>query len=89
MLQIEAVSCIDGPPGSGKTNSLREGIVQLVGQVEKVLVSAPSNTAVDNIAKGLILQGVKVLRVCNDSKVDEIVFSHTPEVRLSNSKQQK
>jgi len=56
---------------------------------EKVLVSAPSNTAVDHIAKGLILQGVKVLRVGNASKVDETIFLHTPEGRMANSKEQK
>jgi hypothetical protein len=43
------------------------------------LVSAPSNTAVDNIAKGLIQQGVKLLRVGNASKADETIFTHTPE----------
>src|SRR5205085_2519410 len=56
---------------------------------KKVLVSAPSNAAVDNIAKGLILQGVKLLRVGNTSKVDDIIFNHRPEGKLSNSKQLK
>jgi superfamily I DNA and/or RNA helicase len=56
---------------------------------EKILVSAPSNTAVDNIAKGLVQQGVKLLRVGNASKADETIFAHTPEGKLSNSKQQK
>ncbi len=54
-----------------------------------MLVSAPSNTAVDNVAKGLIAQNIKVLRVGNTSKVDETIFQHTPEGRLSNSKQLK
>ncbi len=53
------------------------------------MVSAPSNTAVDNIAKGLLQQGVKLLRVGNASKADETIFAHTPEGRLANSKQQK
>ena len=43
----------------------------------------------DNIAKGLIQQGVKLLRVGNTSKVDETIFAHTPEGRLANSRQQK
>lgn len=47
------------------------------------------NTAVDNIAKGLVAQGVRVLRVGNTSKVDEMIFMHTPEGKLANSKQQK
>ena len=53
------------------------------------MVSAPSNTAVDNIAKGLLLNAVKILRVGNISKTDAQVFEHTPEGRLANSKQQK
>lgn len=87
--QNEPITIVHGPPGTGKTTTLIEAIQQLIKAGEKVLVSAPSNTAVDNIAKGLIRQGVKVLRVGNTSKVDETIFSHTPEGRLSNSKQQK
>lgn len=87
--QNEEVVIVHGPPGTGKTTTLIEAIVQLIRAGEKVLVSAPSNTAVDNIAKGLLQQGVKVLRVGNTSKVDELIFAHTPEGRLANSKQQK
>lgn len=87
--QNEQITIVHGPPGTGKTTTLIEAILQLIKAGEKVLVSAPSNTAVDNIAKGLILQGVKLLRVGNASKVDEIVFSHTPEGKLATSKQQK
>ena len=85
----EQITIVHGPPGTGKTTTLIEGIIQLIKNGEKVLVSAPSNTAVDNIAKGLIQQGVKLLRVGNASKADEAIFAHTPEGRLSNSKQQK
>jgi ATP-dependent RNA/DNA helicase IGHMBP2 len=85
----EMITIVHGPPGTGKTTTLIEAIRQLIQAGEKVLVSAPSNTAVDNIAKGLIQQGVKLLRVGNTSKVDETIFSHTPEGKLANSKQQK
>lgn len=85
----EDIMIIHGPPGTGKTTTLVEAIVQLVKNEEKVLVSAPSNTAVDHIAKGLMAAGVSILRVGNTSKTDEAVFAHTPEGRLSNSKQQK
>jgi ATP-dependent RNA/DNA helicase IGHMBP2 len=85
----EDILIVHGPPGTGKTTTLVEAIVQLVRSGERVLVSAPSNTAVDNISKGLIVQGIKLLRVGNTSKVDETIFQHTPEGRLSNSKQLK
>ena len=89
VLQNNQITIIHGPPGTGKTTTLIEAVIQLIKNGEKVLVSAPSNTAVDNIAKGLIQQNVKLLRVGNASKADETIFSHTPEGRLANSKQQK
>ena len=87
--QNQKVTIVHGPPGTGKTTTLIEAIIQLIKAGEKVLVSAPSNTAVDNITKGLLAQAVKVLRVGNTSKVDEAIFLHTPEGRLANSKQLK
>jgi len=87
--QNEHITIVHGPPGTGKTTTLIEAIVQLVKAGEKVLVSAPSNTAVDNIAKGLIHQKLKVLRVGNSSKVDEVLFKFTIEGKLSDSNQQK
>jgi ATP-dependent RNA/DNA helicase IGHMBP2 len=87
--QQNAITILHGPPGTGKTTTLIEAVAQLIQQGEKVLVSAPSNTAVDNMAKGLIQKGIAVLRVGNTTKVDEAIFLHTPEGRLANSKQQK
>jgi superfamily I DNA and/or RNA helicase len=85
----ESITVVHGPPGTGKTTTLVEAITQLVNAGEKIIVSAPSNTAVDNIAKGLINQGIKILRVGNTSKVDEVIFSHTTEGKLAGSRQQK
>lgn len=89
IVQNDNITIVHGPPGTGKTTTLIEAILQLIKAGEKVLVAAPSNTAVDNIAKGLIVQGVNVLRVGNTSKVDNTIFLHTPEGKLANSKQQK
>lgn len=89
IIQNENITIVHGPPGTGKTTTLIEGILQLINAGEKILVSAPSNTAVDNIANGLLLQGIEVLRVGNTSKVDEVLFAHTPEGKLANSKQQR
>ncbi|TWI85019.1 AAA domain-containing protein [Lacibacter cauensis] len=86
ILNNEHVSIVHGPPGTGKTTTLIEAIVQLVQKGEKVLVSAPSNTAVDHLAKGLLQQGINLLRVGNATKVDELIFNHTPEGKLNNSK---
>ncbi|MEO7768864.1 MAG: AAA domain-containing protein [Ferruginibacter sp.] len=89
ILQNESITIVHGPPGTGKTTTLIEAIVQLVNAGEKILVSAPSNTAVDNITKGLIAQRLSILRVGNTSKVDAAIFPYTPEGKLANSRQQK
>lgn len=89
VMEHSQVTIIHGPPGTGKTTTLIAAIMELVRSGEKVLVAAPSNTAVDNIARGLIAKNIKILRVGNTTKVDEAVFNHTPEGRLAASKQQQ
>lgn len=89
ILANRRLTVVHGPPGTGKTTVLIEAIMQLIRSGAKVLVSAPSNTAVDNIARGLIKEGAGVLRVGNINKVDEEIFSHTPEGLSAGSRQQK
>jgi ATP-dependent RNA/DNA helicase IGHMBP2 len=89
IVQNQKITVVHGPPGTGKTTTLTEAIAQLVRAGEKVLVSAASNTAVDNIAKTLGRRGLTILRVGNATKVDPEVFSNTPEGKLLHSKQQK
>ena len=89
MLDNSELLVIHGPPGTGKTTTLIEGILQLLKKEDKIIVTAPSNTAVDNIAKGLLTKGITILRVGNATKTDELVFAHTPEGKLANSAAQK
>ncbi|MFT3980829.1 MAG: AAA domain-containing protein [Ferruginibacter sp.] len=89
IIENEELCIVHGPPGTGKTTTLIEAIQQLVAKGEKILVTAPSNAAVDNICKGLLAQGVKILRAGNSGKVDDAVFPYTPEGKLQNSKMQK
>jgi superfamily I DNA and/or RNA helicase len=73
---------VHGPPGTGKTTTLVEVVEQLKDK-KKILVSAPSNAAVDHFAKSLIQRGIKVLRLGNTMKVNEDIWKHTPEGILS------
>lgn len=45
---------IHGPPGTGKTRTLIEVIIQEVKRGNKVLATAESNVAVDNLVSGLV-----------------------------------
>lgn len=89
MVENTSLVILHGPPGTGKTTTLIEGILQLIQQGKRILVTAPSNTAVDNIAKGLVTQGVKVLRVGNSLKVDDLIFPYTPEGKMQEAKEHK
>jgi ATP-dependent RNA/DNA helicase IGHMBP2 len=89
MVQNEQLIVLHGPPGTGKTTTLIEGIVQLILQGKRILVSAPSNAAVDTIAKGLLKNQAKILRVGNTLKVDQEIFPFTPEGKMQDAKEQK
>ncbi len=89
IMQNTGLAIVHGPPGTGKTTTLIEAIRCLVKAGEKILVSAPSNTAVDNIAVGLNAAGLKILRIGNTSKVNEQIFPFTPEGKLVESNQRK
>ncbi|MCD6482766.1 MAG: IGHMBP2 family helicase [Candidatus Aenigmarchaeota archaeon] len=69
--QLEAVSLalgskdfflVHGPPGTGKTRTLIELIIQEVKRGHKVLATAESNVAVDNLVAGLA-DKVKLVRL--------------------------
>ena len=89
VLKNEGLVIFHGPPGTGKTTTVIESIVQLIKMGKRVLVSAPSNAAVDNIAKGLLNNDVSILRVGNISKVDDTIFPFTPEGKMLASKDSK
>ena len=61
-LQQKDLAMIRGPPGTGKTRTLVEIIRQEVRTGGKVLFSAASNTAVDNMAERLESSGVNIIR---------------------------
>ena len=53
-LRQRHLAVIHGPPGTGKTTTLTEVIMQLITRGEKVFCFAPSNVAVDNMFKQLL-----------------------------------
>lgn len=66
---------IQGPPGTGKTGLLKELILLSVSQGERVLVTAPTNAAVDNMVEKLSDTGVNIVRVGNPARISPTVAS--------------
>ncbi len=76
-LEAEDLFLIHGPPGTGKTTALIEVIEQHVKRGEKVLATADSNVAVDNMVDFLNERGVDVVRVGHPARVTETLREHT------------
>lgn len=73
------VLVIQGPPGTGKTGLLKQLIVCAVQQGERVLVTAPTNAAVDNMVEKLSNVGLNIVRVGNPARISKTVGSKSLE----------
>ena len=76
-LSAKDIAIIHGPPGTGKTTTVVELICQAVANGDKVLASAPSNTAVDNLLERLVHHNQNVVRIGHPARVDEKLRQHT------------
>ncbi|KXB07078.1 hypothetical protein AKJ52_01010, partial [candidate division MSBL1 archaeon SCGC-AAA382C18] len=81
---------IHGPPGTGKTITCVEVTRQILRRDKKVLCTADSNTAVDNLVEWLAEAGEKVIRIGHPARVTPMLRKHTlDEVVQQNEKYQK
>ena len=84
ILSANELAIVHGPPGTGKTTTLVQAIKALVKQEnQKILVVAPSNTAVDLLSEKLSEEGLNVLRVGNPARVSERLQRLTLESKMA------
>jgi ATP-dependent RNA/DNA helicase IGHMBP2 len=83
IIAADDVAIVHGPPGTGKTTTLVESIKFLVADGKKVMVTAPSNAAVDHLTRSIANAGVSIVRIGNLAKVEEDTTAHTLDVLLS------
>ncbi|KAH1069927.1 hypothetical protein GLYMA_03G139000v4 [Glycine max] len=68
-LSSKNVFLLHGPPGTGKTTTVVEIILQEVKRGSKILACAASNIAVDNIVERLVPHRVKLVRVGHPARL--------------------
>ena len=86
VLAAQDVAIIHGPPGTGKTTTLVQAILETIRRERRVLVCAPSNTAVDLLTEKLAERGVNVIRMGNPSRVSDLLLHHTLDAQIMEHK---
>jgi len=81
------VVVVHGPPGTGKTTTLVQAIVELLKQNKRILVATPSNAAADHMTKSLLEFTKKVVRVGNIARIDDELEKHTLAMKVQVSEE--
>jgi superfamily I DNA and/or RNA helicase len=82
--QAQDVAVVHGPPGTGKTTTLVQAIVQTIQLEQQVLVCAPSNAAVDLLVEKLSEQDLQVVRLGHPARVTENNLNRTIDAQIAN-----
>lgn len=79
-LASKDIVLIHGPPGTGKTHTLIELILQMLKQGLRLLVCGPSNISVDNVVERLAHHKVPMVRLGHPARLLPGVLEHSLEV---------
>lgn len=82
-VEAQQVAIVHGPPGTGKTTTLVEAVIETLQRETQVLVCAPSNAAVDWISEQLMRRGIHVLRVGNPLRMSDEMLDCSYERRYA------
>ncbi|KAF2838234.1 DNA helicase [Patellaria atrata CBS 101060] len=74
------IALIHGPPGTGKTHTLIELILQILQRKLRLLVCGPSNISVDNIIERLAPHKVPMIRLGHPARLLPSVLNHSLDV---------
>lgn len=83
------IAVLHGPPGTGKTTTIVQIIKQLLKNGEKILVTAPSNMAVDWLSEKLINEKITLIRLGNPVRVSNSIIDNTLESKVTNHPESK
>lgn len=90
IMTADDLAIVYGPPGTGKTTTLVQAILALFNRDgQPILVTAPSNTAVDLLSEKLTDLGLYVLRIGNPARVSERLQDLTLDNRIAEHRDAK
>lgn len=84
-LASREIALIHGPPGTGKTHTLIELILQMIKRGLRILVCGPSNISVDNIVERLSPHKVPIVRLGHPARLLPSVLNHSLDVLTQTS----
>lgn len=84
ILQSEDVAVVHGPPGTGKTRTILASLQYLIADKKKILLIAPSNTAVDVLLGGCAARQWQVVRIGNPVRIADDLKSYALETKVIN-----
>lgn len=90
IVSADHLAIIHGPPGTGKTTTIVQAVKSLLKHDDqKILVVAPSNTAVDLLTEKFAIEGLNVIRVGNPARVSEKLLSATLDHKMADHPEMK
>jgi DNA polymerase alpha-associated DNA helicase A len=84
-LAAREIALIHGPPGTGKTHTLIELILQMLRKNLRLLVCGPSNISVDNIVERLAPHKIPIIRLGHPARLLPSVLNHSLDVLTQTS----
>ena len=72
-LNEPVLSLLHGPPGTGKTTALLAYVVEMVHRKKRLLLTAPSNAAVDLLVAGCAERGISAVRMGHPMRLSDEV----------------
>ncbi|KAJ0121072.1 dna helicase [Diaporthe amygdali] len=79
-LASREIALIHGPPGTGKTHTLIELILQMIKRGLRILVCGPSNISVDNIVERLSPHKIPIVRLGHPARLLPSVLNHSLDI---------